>query len=91
MGASRVFSKGTTGTYLPFFMTNLFRDQQQAIVHTRNGYKPVASQMKLLKYLYAKNTPEAKYMQEYLALENNYGSYNFSEETGENVLKYITE
>lgn len=91
-GATNMFTKGTTGVYVPFFLTNLIRDQFTAVAHTKNGYIPVWSQMKeILPLLWKKKSKEAEYMREYLSLGGHQVRLKWSEAKGSEILEYLSE
>jgi hypothetical protein len=68
-GISRVFTKGTTGTYPLFAIANVTMDTISAFIQSHTGYVPFYDQARTL-YRLAKNSdvPEAEYFKEYMAL-----------------------
>lgn len=68
--ANRVFTKGTTGFYLPFLFKNWTIDQFTATAQSKNKYMPIVDQVAILrsKILKGDNSREAKYFEEYLML-----------------------
>lgn len=79
---TQLFTKGTTGLYVPFFLTNLIRDQFSAIAHSKNGYIPVYSQFKeLLPIALKRSGEEYTYMKEYLALGGHQNLLKWNEAT----------
>lgn len=48
VASSRLFTIGTTGAYAPFSLVNFAADQWNATYNTRNNYKPVVDQVKIL-------------------------------------------
>ena len=68
--ASTFFTKGTTGAYPAFALTNIGMDQITAAANTRNKYLPIYDSLKLLTSIFQKS-PESKsgqYLEEYLVL-----------------------
>lgn len=69
ISASRMFTKGTTGLYPQFTITNFMLDQFTATAQTVEQYKPVYDQLKLcLESLIDNDSKNAEYFKEYLAL-----------------------
>ena len=68
MGASRFFTKGTTGLFPGFALTNYAVDQATAIAQTRNNYIPIYDPLNKLIKLLDSNDPEHIYLQEYLIM-----------------------
>ena len=68
MGASRFFTKGTTGLFPAFALTNYEVDQATAIAQTRNNYIPLYDPLKRLIEAFDSNNPEHIYLQEYLIM-----------------------
>lgn len=67
--ASRMFTKGTTGLYAPFGISNIVVDQFTAAAQTETNYVPVFDQIKILRGMLAdRSGNEAKYFNEYLYL-----------------------
>lgn len=66
---SRIFTKGTTGTYLPFAAVNLPMDIVSSFVQTQTKYKPLWDQGRTL-YSILKDDGSAygNYIREYMAL-----------------------
>lgn len=91
VGASRLFSKGTTGIYPLFAITNTIRDQFTAMVHTKENYIPVVDQIRqLVPALLNKSSPEAKFAREYLAIGGSkITRLNFNEASGAEILKHL--
>lgn len=67
---SRLFTKGTTGLFIPFAVTNTLVDQIAATAQTQTKFVPIYSQIKMLRELMAdtEKSTERKYAQEYLVL-----------------------
>lgn len=69
MSASRYFTKGTTGLYPGFTLTNFTIDQISAVAQTQQGYVPIYSPIKeLFKMIQGKNSPEARFFEEYMVM-----------------------
>lgn len=67
--ASRIFTKGTTGTYLPFAAVNLPMDIISSFVQTQTKYKPLWDQGRTLYAMLKDGNGEyADYVREYMAL-----------------------
>ena len=67
--ANRVFSKGTTGTYIPFVVTNIAIDQFSGAAQTQMKYAPIYDQIKLLReYFNDDDSNVGKFFKEYLML-----------------------
>ncbi len=67
--SNRMFTKGTTSTFLPFTLTNFFLDQITAVAQTRNNYVPVIGGLKTMGEVLLKTSPEdGGYFNEYMAL-----------------------
>lgn len=67
---ARIFTKGTTGIYIPFTISNIVVDQFTAIAQTKTNYVPIIDQLKLLRKAVA-NTSDSKvkeYFEEYMML-----------------------
>ena len=68
-GASRLFTKGTTGLYPAFAAMNIIVDQFSATAQSRTGYIPIVTQVKLLAHsLRDEGSQNSKYIKEYLTL-----------------------
>ncbi len=68
-GASRFFTKGTTGLFPGFTVTNFTIDQVTAVSQTTQNYVPIYSPLKeMYKVVLDNNSPEYKYFQEYMVL-----------------------
>lgn len=73
MAGSRLFTKGTTGVYAPFAVSNFFIDQVTATVNSEKKYLPLYDVLhQVAKSIQSKATgissPEHQYMLEYLVL-----------------------
>ena len=69
MGASRFFTKGTTGLFPGFALTNYAIDQVAATALTRNKYTPLYDPLKeLYKAVSDKQGADYRYFQEYLIM-----------------------
>ena len=69
LGISRMFTRGTTATFMQFAFTNTIVDQVTATGNTQNDYIPVYSAIKeLVKALKDPASIEAQYLTEYLVL-----------------------
>jgi hypothetical protein len=69
VAVSRMFTKGTTGYYIPFALTNFTIDQFAAAAQTQNNYRPIIDQIDILKKFMADDKSiESRYLQEYLML-----------------------
>jgi len=69
MGSSRFFTKGTTGLFPAFAITNVIRDQLTAWGLTRNKFVPLYDPLQsLFKALAEKDTPRHRYFMEYLVM-----------------------
>lgn len=67
--ASRMFTKGTTGVYAPFGISNMVVDQFTAAAQTETNYTPVLDQVKIVRGMLAdRSGPDAEYFNEYLYL-----------------------
>src|ERR1051326_8152424 len=67
--ANRMFSKGTTGAYPLFALTNVPLDQISAAANTRTKMIPIYDALaKMSKALLDHGSQEAEYLREYLAL-----------------------
>lgn len=65
--SSRFFTKGTTGLFPGFTITNYTIDQITALAQTQHKYAPIYSPIKeLFKVITDKSTPEAKFFEEYM-------------------------
>lgn len=91
VGASRLFSKGTTGIYPLFAITNAIRDQFTALIHTQNNYIPIYDQLRqLTPALLFKDSKEYTYAREFLGIGgSNMTRLKFSEATGKEVLDFL--
>lgn len=68
-GASRLFTKGTTGLVPGFFFSNIVVDQITATAQTRTEYLPIISQLKMLSSAMTGDAAkEAAFMREYMTL-----------------------
>jgi hypothetical protein len=64
-----MFTKGTTGYYVPFALTNFTIDQFSAAAQTQNNYRPIIDQLDLLKkFMFRDGSKDAEYFNEYLML-----------------------
>jgi protein-L-isoaspartate O-methyltransferase len=91
-GATQLFTKWTTGIYVPFFVTNLIRDQFTAITHSKNGYIPVIDQLRqLLPAVLNRSGLEMQYIREYLSLGGHQNRLRWNEATGKEILEEIQE
>jgi hypothetical protein len=73
IGANKLFTKGTTGLYLPFTASNFIVDQTTATAQTNENIKPVFDPLKTMMIaLEAKfagyESADTKYLEEYLVL-----------------------
>lgn len=69
LGFARQFTKGTTGIYPQFAITNIIRDQMTAVAQTEQNYRPLYDTLKEWgKSLIDNDSEEAKFLQEYLVL-----------------------
>lgn len=74
LSTSRMFTKGTTATFLPFIASNFTIDQWTAYANSQNGYKPVFSAVKEVykavteRVHHEDAAPELKYLDEYLSI-----------------------
>jgi len=69
LGVSRKFTKGTTALFPAFALTNWTGDQIIGVANTTNDYIPLASSFnQLTRALLNSNSPQAKYLMEYLIL-----------------------
>jgi hypothetical protein len=71
VGASRLFTKGTTGIYAPFALSNYTIDQITATAQSTQKYVPLITPIKTLMKVLADRQDEseaAKYFMEYLVL-----------------------
>lgn len=68
MGASRFFTKGTTGLFPGFSLTNYTVDQVTGAAQSRNGYIPVYDPLGKLFKMLDNNRPEHTYLMEYLVM-----------------------
>jgi len=68
MGASRFFTKGTTGLFPGFAITNYAVDQASATAQTRNKYIPLYDPLTKLVKILDNNNPHHIYLQEYLVM-----------------------
>lgn len=71
VGASRMFTKGTTGIYAPFALSNYTIDQITATAQSTQKYVPLLTPIKTLMKVLADRQDEseaAKYFMEYLVL-----------------------
>jgi hypothetical protein len=68
MGSSRFFTKGTTGLFPGFALTNYTIDQVTAAAQTRNKYKVLYDPIKTVFNMLDSSKPEHGYFQEYLVL-----------------------
>ncbi|MFA5727345.1 MAG: LPD38 domain-containing protein, partial [Saccharofermentanaceae bacterium] len=73
IGANKLFTKGTTGLYLPFTLSNFIVDQTTAAAQTNEKIKPIIDPIKTLSVaLHSKmagfNSDDEKYLEEYLVL-----------------------
>lgn len=68
-GVNRLFTKGTTGLYPAFTMTNFIIDQISAVANTRNNFIPVYSPLKEFSKIVSKqDSIEKDFYNEYMAL-----------------------
>lgn len=66
---SSLFTKGTTGLYIPFAVTNILRDQFTAAALTKNDIIPLYTPLiDLFKEVLNHDSAEAKFLVEYLIL-----------------------
>lgn len=66
---SRLFTKGTTGLYPQFAVSNFVVDQFTSVAQTKNNVMPVYTPLvELFKELLDKDSPDAEYFKEYLML-----------------------
>jgi len=68
MGSSRFFTKGTTGLFPGFAITNYTVDQVTAIAQTRNNYIPIYDPLKKLVKMLNPENQEHLFLQEYLVM-----------------------
>lgn len=68
MGSSRFFTKGTTGLFPGFAITNYTVDQVTAAAQTRNKYKPLFDPLKKVFTMLDSDNPQHQYLQEYLIM-----------------------
>lgn len=69
MGSSRFFTKGTTGLFPGFALTNYTVDQLTGTAQTRNKYTPLYDPLReLFTAARYKDSEEHKYLQEYLVM-----------------------
>lgn len=69
LSVSRTFTKGTTGLFPAFALTNWLGDQITATANTTNNYKPLASSLnQMSKAIFKKESAEANYFLEYTVL-----------------------
>lgn len=67
--ASRLFTKGTTGLYPQFAVSNFIVDQFTAAAQTKNDLIPAYTPLvELFKEVIDSDSPDAKYLKEYLLL-----------------------
>lgn len=68
-GANRFFTKGTTGLFPGFTLTNFSIDQITAVAQTKHNYIPVYTPIKeFFKIITDKNSPDAKLYEEYMVM-----------------------
>ena len=68
-GASRFFTKGTTGLFPAFAITNMVRDQLTAVGLTRNKFVPLYDPLhKIIKAIAKSDTPYHNWLMEYLVM-----------------------
>jgi hypothetical protein len=68
MGANRFFTKGTTGLFPGFALTNYTVDQVTAAAQTRNNYLPIYDPLGKIFKMVQRTTPENRYLLEYLVM-----------------------
>lgn len=68
MGSSRFFTKGTTGLFPGFAITNYTVDQVTAAAQSRNKYKVLYDPLKKVFQMLNKDKPQHEYLQEYLIM-----------------------
>ncbi|MDD5065213.1 MAG: DNA methyltransferase [Phycisphaerae bacterium] len=68
MGSSRFFTKGTTGLFPGFALTNYTVDQVTALAQTRNKYLPLYDPLKKISVILDMKNPQHKYFQEYMIM-----------------------
>src|SRR3990167_3187209 len=69
LGVSRGFTKGTTGLFPAFALTNWVGDQVTGTANTVNNYVPIFDPLhKLSKAIFDKDSANAQYLEEYLIL-----------------------
>lgn len=90
--AGRTFTIGTTGAYAPFSLVNYPADQWGALANTRNSYKPVIDQIKLLgKAITGLDKTTAKYWNEWAVMGGDRMSLFQSQlQSTDQAVKYIT-
>jgi len=66
---NRIFSKGTTGLYAPFTVTNFTIDQISAVAQTRNNYIPVYDALnEVLRTIANRQGQDYRFFEEYMIL-----------------------
>lgn len=73
IGANKLFTKGTTGLYLPFTFSNFVVDQTTALAQTHEKLKPVFDPLKTMfvalnSQFKGFNSEDERYLEEYLVL-----------------------
>jgi hypothetical protein len=67
--SSRIFTRGTTGSFPPFAIANFMVDQISASAQTRNKYVPIYDALNILsKAISEKDSPESAFATEYMML-----------------------
>lgn len=68
LAGNRFFTKGTTGLFPGFALTNYAVDQVTAVAQTRNNYIPLYDPLSKLFSALDKNNPNHDYFQEYMVM-----------------------
>jgi len=68
MGASRFFTKGTTGLFPGFALTNYTVDQVTAVAQSRENYTPIYDPLNKIAKILDSSKPEHNYLNEYMVL-----------------------
>lgn len=91
-GAARLFTKGTTGLYAPFAVTNFAIDQWTAAANARQRFIPLYDPLKeMLIALTRSSSDESKYLKEYLLLGGERQTFvGWLDLTPEELFKKVT-